>query len=331
MMVENHRQLLADHEKGKEEHEKTSGDLSLAIQQQKVLADSNATLVKEISVFSNELTKGFSTVNSELAKVYSGLNSGVTRQTEEILQHANFLRQHEQALDERFDTFIQQYEMLQKKLEELSGIKDQYARQIEALLKQIAESRHLDEKYDELVTQFGAFRLIHQEKLEVLKEVREENALLVDKLARSESALVFARQEIVRIREEMSRENQRIRSVAEEEKQSIRNRLLSEKNALENLYTRENKQARAFLEAEIARMERDNVNLRKEHALVVIRKDEERMRLQLRFNELKDTNTDLERRLLLAFNSLTWKVGAILVKKPLDFFRWIGTKLLPRK
>lgn len=334
VMAENHRQLLADLEKEKKNHEKISGDLSLAIQQHKVLTESNANLVKEISVFSTELTKGFSTVNTELAKVYSGLNSGVTRQTEEILQHANFLRQHEQTLELRFNTFIQQYEMLQKQLEELSGIKDQYTSQIDAmnqhiymLNQQIAENRQLEERYNELVNQFEAFRVIHQEKLEVLKEVREEHALMVDKLARSESALVFARQEIVRIREELSRENQRIRREAEEEKLSIRNRLTAEKNAMENLYTRENKQARAFLEAEIARMERDNVNLRKEHSQELMRKDEERRRLQLLFNQLKDTNADLERRLLLAFNSVTWKVGAILVKKPMDFFRWIGRKL----
>jgi glycosyltransferase involved in cell wall biosynthesis len=360
VMADNHRQLVADLEMNRKEHEKLSGDLSSAIAQQKILTESNAGLTKELTVFgteinrgivsinsgltqgfssvngglsqgfsaiNSELTQGFSSVNSELLNKFSDLDADVKQQMSDFQQHADFLRLHEKMMEQRFKTFLQQYDSLQKQFEELSGIKDQYIRQIDAFQKQIAENKQLDEKYQDLIIQFDAFRIVHQEKLEVLKGLREEHVLLVDKLARTESQLSSTRQELGRVSNELTRENQRIMQIAEEEKLHILDRHASEKKKLEEQFLRENNQLQAIMEADMARMEREINSMRNEHAREQVRKDSERIRLQERFNQLKDTNADLERRLLLAFNSITWKTGAILVKKPMDFLLWIGRKL----
>jgi hypothetical protein len=138
-------------------------------------------------------------------------------------------------------------------------------------------------------------------------------------------------EENTRIQKTLENEKTVLKETLEKEKNLIKETLENEKNLIIETLNKENALIKETMGNENTRIARDFAVMKAENAALFAKYEQERARLQDRIDHMKNINTDLEKRLVQTFSSLSWKVGAILIKKPSDLVIDIKRKLLPRK
>lgn len=215
-------------------------------------------------------------------------------------------------------------------------LNQQLTGQLDLLEKEIAHQRATDmQKMTELQGKQSEF----QELTIQFKQLQEQNYREKEEAAKREAGL---KQQIADIRADHAAFLQSLQAAFESETQLLKEghereqRTLLENNLREMELIRikaeqENNLIREMSEKENIRLANQLFSIRSEHAEHIRRLEYERRRLQERIDALKNTNIDLERRLIRTFSSMTWKVGAILIKKPGDLLLAIKRRLSPSK
>lgn len=311
-------------------------------------------------------TRSFSVDNFDLRVIlprYDALMFPDIKPVELRQEYFTLLQQHQltvaeaeerrkvlQKRDEELSALLQQQKSLVDNntvlTSELKGLRSEFQQQfllnqqltgqLELLEKEIAHQRATDlQKMTELQGKQSEF----QELTIKFKQLQEQSYREKEEASMRETGL---KQQIADIRAEHASFLQSLRAGFESERQLLKegyereHRILVGNSHRETELIRikaeqENNLIREMSEKENIRLANQLFSIRSEHAEHVRRLEYENRRLQEQIDALKNTNIDLERRLIRTFSSMTWKVGAILIKKPGDLLLAIKRRLLPSK
>ena len=159
-----------------------------------------------------------------------------------------------------------------------------------------------------------------QDQIKLNNNLREEIIILQQENQGHKNELVNA-----------GKENQRVKEMLSAENENIRISLGNEKSLIKEALERENLLIKDTLEKVNLRLTEEFTARKAEKAALILKLEHERSVLLERIDHLKNINHEMELHQLQTLSSLTWKVGAILVKKPADLISGITKKLLPRK
>jgi hypothetical protein len=210
------------------------------------------------------------------------------------------------------------------------------------LAAELAQRRKTTVEQQEITRKLSENLLVFEKDLSSLRETLQSKFMELDKLkvdlheqtahnAGLREEIILQQQENLRIKDVLSAENSNIRQSLERENQLIQKMHQDEKVQILTNSENEKKRLHEIFQTTTNGLAKEILALKSEHQTTILRMEQERMRLQVRMDHLKNINLDLERRLIQTFSSLTWKVGALLVKKPMDLVIWVKRKLFPVK
>jgi chromosome segregation ATPase len=195
------------------------------------------------------------------------------------------------------------------------------------LLKSQETSQRIADSFDKLQAEYATMRDTLNHNLLDVSRITSELLAQTRHCATLKEEVVRHQLVNQQLKETFSAENDNIRQSFEKEKSMILESQEKEKLMIRESLEKEKSTIRESLEKE-NRIIKEILDKKSDRITMYAR---ERLALQEKIDHLRSINLDLERRQAQTYDSLTWKVGAVLVKKPADAVVSIKRMLSPRK